>query len=143
MQNFRNLDVWGNAHGLTLDVYRITEHFPRTEMFGLTSQLRRASASIAANLAEGCGRTQLEFARFIQISLGSASEVEYHLLLAHDLGFIAIEDYQHLTVTAVEVKCMLNALLKRIQSAAARTRTGGSSRSQLPKQLTEHDLADS
>ncbi len=79
MQNFRNLSVWEKAHHFTLQVYQITERFPRTEMFGLTSQLRRASSSIAINLAEGCGRTQLEFARFVQIAFGSASEVEYEL----------------------------------------------------------------
>ncbi len=88
MQSFRNLSVWEKAHHLTLDVYHITERFPRTEMFGLTSQLRRASSSIAINLAEGCGRTQLELARFVQIAFGSASEVEYELLLAYDLSFL-------------------------------------------------------
>jgi four helix bundle protein len=77
MQNFRNLSVWQKAHDLTLQVYQITEHFPRTEIFSLTSQLRRASSSIAINPAEGCGRTQLEFARFVKIAFGSASEVEY------------------------------------------------------------------
>jgi four helix bundle protein len=97
VQNFRNLEAWNKAHELTLQVYRITEGFPRTEIFGLTSQLRRAAASIAANLAEGCGRTQLEFAKFIQIAFGSASESEYHLLLARDLGFVNPEDYERLT----------------------------------------------
>jgi four helix bundle protein len=97
VQNFRNLEAWNKAHELTLQVYRITEGFPRTEIFGLTSQLRRAAASIAANLAEGCGRTQLEFVKFIQIAFGSASESEYHLLLARDLGFVNPEDYERLT----------------------------------------------
>jgi four helix bundle protein len=94
MQDFRNLEVWKWAHGLTLRTYRITEVFPKTEIFGLVSQLRRAAASIGANLAEGCGRTQAEFARFVQIALGSASEVEYPLLLAHDLGFLGTSEYQ-------------------------------------------------
>jgi len=70
MQNFRNLSVWEKAHHFTLQVYQITERFPRTEMFGLTSQLRRASSSIAINLAEGCGRTQLEFARSYRLRSG-------------------------------------------------------------------------
>ena len=96
MQNFRNLEVWNKAHGLVLEVYRVTDGFPRTEVFGLTSQLRRAAASIAANLAEGYGRTQLEFAGFIQIAFGSASEVEYHLLLARDLGFLDSRGYERL-----------------------------------------------
>ena len=117
MQDFRNLAVWSKAHRLTLDVYRLTESFPRTEVFGLTSQLRRAAASIAANLAEGCGRTQLEFARFVQIAFGSASEVEYHMLLARDLGFLGQADYEQEIALVHETKRMLNALLKKIQSA--------------------------
>src|SRR6202142_2690826 len=117
MQDFRNLAVWSKAHRLTLDVYRLTESFPRTEVFGLTSQLRRAAASIAANLAEGCGRTQLEFARFVQIAFGSASESEYHLLLARDLGFVNPEDYERLTTQVVETKRMLSSLLKKIKLA--------------------------
>src|SRR5271166_6248451 len=118
MQNFRNLSVWEKAHHFTLQVYQITERFPRTEMFGLTSQLRRASSSIAINLAEGCGRTQLEFARFVQIAFGSASEVEYELLLAHDLGFISDDGYERLKSGVVEIKRMLNSLLRTIQTDA-------------------------
>ena len=120
MQDFRNLAVWQKAHSLTLDVYRLTEAFPRREMFGLTSQLRRSSSSISANLAEGCCRSQLEFARFIQIALGSASETEYHLLLAHDLGFLRSEDYARLSPEVVDVKRMLSVLQQRIQAKAAR-----------------------
>ena len=123
MQDFRNLAVWSKAHRLTLDVYRLTESFPRTEVFGLTSQLRRAAASIAANLAEGCGRTQLEFARFVQIAFGSASEVEYHMLLARDLGFLSQADYEQEVALVIETKRMLNALLKKIQSADTRRRS--------------------
>src|SRR5271165_462436 len=119
MQNFRNLSVWEKAHHFTLQVYQITERFPRTEMFGLTSQLRRASSSIAINLAEGCGRTQLEFARFVQIAFGSASEVEYELLLAHDLGFIGDELYKRTMSQVVEIKRMLNSLHRTIQRDVA------------------------
>ena len=118
MQDFRNLEVWSKAHEFTLQVYRVTESFPRTEMFGLTGQLRRAAASIAANIAEGCGRTQLEFARFIQIAIGSASESEYYLLLARDLGFVNLNDYERLTTRVVDTKRMLSSLLKKIQLAA-------------------------
>ena len=81
MQDFRNLSVWTKAHNLTLEVYRLTETFPRSEGFGLAIQVRRASSSIATNLAEGCGRTPPEFGRFLQIAFGSAWEVEYQLLL--------------------------------------------------------------
>jgi four helix bundle protein len=135
VQNFRNLEVWNKAHELTFQVYRITEGFPRTEIFGLTSQLRRAAASIAANLAEGCGRTQLEFAKFIQIAFGSASESEYHLLLARDLGFVNPEDYERLTTQVVETKRMLSSLLKKIQ-LAAKAKPPINAAPRLPKQLT-------
>ena len=97
MQDFRNLEVWSRAHKLTLRIYALTERFPRSEMFGLSSQLRRAAASVPTNLAEGCGRTQAEFGRFVQISFGSACEVEYQLLLARDLGYLVPDEYQAVT----------------------------------------------
>ncbi len=108
------------VHELTLDIYRLTESFPQREIFGLSSQLRRACSSIGANLAEGCGRTQPEFARFVQIALGSAGEVEYHLLLARDLGFIEESRYRPWAEKAVGIKRMLTALMKAIQATTAR-----------------------
>ena len=94
MQDFHNLLVWQKAHAATLLVYRLTKRFPDDERFGLTSQLRRSAASISANLAEGCGRgSDQDFARFVQIAMGSAAEVEYHLLLAKDLEYIGKEDF--------------------------------------------------
>jgi four helix bundle protein len=95
MKNFRDLQVWHKAHSLTLAAYQITSVFPRQEMYGLTSQIRRCAASIAANIAEGCGkRGNGELYRFLNIALGSASELEYHFLLAHDLKFISEQSYQ-------------------------------------------------
>lgn len=89
MRNFHELKVWEKAHNLTLSVYRATSGFPAEERFGLTAQIRRAAASVGANIAEGCGKgTEPEFGRYLQIALGSASELEYHLLLAKDLGFL-------------------------------------------------------
>ena len=83
------MKVWERAHQLTLQVCRVTNGFPREELYGLTSQARRCSASIAANIAEGCGRRgNGEFHRFPQIAPGSASELDYQLLLARDLGFL-------------------------------------------------------
>jgi len=79
MQDFKKLEVWRKAHELTLDVYRATESFPRTEVYGLTTQLRRSCSSIPANIAEGCGRgTNGDLGRFLRIAAGSASELEYH-----------------------------------------------------------------
>jgi four helix bundle protein len=87
VQNFRNLKVWEKAHTLTLDIYQSSKSFPREEIYGLNSQMRRASSSIGANIAEGsCRRGDMDFARFLQIAMGSASESEYHLLLARDLN---------------------------------------------------------
>jgi len=97
MKDFRDLQVWQKAHDLTLLVYQTTTRFPRAEQYGLTSQLRRASSTVAANLAEGCGRKgDAELARFCSIAMGSASELEYHLLLARDLRLLTESDHQKL-----------------------------------------------
>ena len=116
MQDFRNLKVWKAAHALTLDVYALTTDFPRAEMFGLTSQIRRASASIGANIAEGCGRRgDPELSRFLQIAMGSASELEYHLLLARDLNMLSEISYERSSERVVEVKKMLGSLIHRLR----------------------------
>lgn len=117
MQDFRKLKVWEKAHQLTLAVYRASVKFPKDELYGLTSQIRRASASIAANIAEGCGRgTDLDFARFLQNAMGSASELEYHLLLAHDLDYLTSTDYQTCNTQVNEIKKMLVALIGRLRA---------------------------
>jgi four helix bundle protein len=117
VKDFHELKVWQKAHQLTLAVYRITAAFPREELYGLTSQLRRACSSIAANLAEGCGRNgDVEFARFCSIAMGSASELEYHLLLAKDLKLIKTADYQDLDQRATELKRMLTALMQKLNA---------------------------
>ena len=117
MQDFRQLRVWQKAHALVLDVYRTTQRFPREEAHGLTAQLRRAAVSIAANIAEGCGRAgDREFARFLRMALGSASELEYHCLLAHDLAFLTDGDFNRLTEGVVEVKRMLAGLVGRMRA---------------------------
>ncbi len=115
MRGFRDLRVWTKAHALALQVYRATLGFPKNELYGITSQMRRAAVSIAANIAEGCGREgDPEFRRFLQISMGSASELEYHLLLAKDLGMLADGTYEQLNGEAVRVKRMLTAFIKRL-----------------------------
>jgi four helix bundle protein len=117
MRNFHNLLVWQKAHRLTLAVYQITAVFPRAELYGMTSQLRRCSASIAANLAEGCGRNgDTEFARFCSISLGSANELEYHLLLARDLALIDPNVHKELCQNAIEVQRMLATLVRKLKA---------------------------
>jgi four helix bundle protein len=121
MQDFHNLEVWSKAHALTLAIYRATKSLPDDERFGLISQLRRCSASIGANLAEGCGRgSDADFARHVQIAMGSASEVEYHLLLAKDLGYLAEDVYLALVEQTVIIKRMLCSLLKALNSPVRR-----------------------
>ena len=116
MQNFRKLTVWQKAHELTLGVYRATVGFPDEERFGLTSQIRRACASISGNIAEGTGRSgDKDFARFCQMAMGSAAEVEYHLLLAHDLGMLNDEEYRDLTESVIEIEKMLTSLMKKLR----------------------------
>jgi four helix bundle protein len=115
VKNFRDLKVWQKAHQLTLAVYQLTASFPREELYGLRAQLRRAGSSIAAHLAEGCGRNgDAELARFCSKAMGSASELEYHLLLARDLKLILSKDYQALQERATELKRMLTALIPKL-----------------------------
>lgn len=117
MQNFKTLKVWEKGHALTLDVYRITPRFPKEELYGLTSQIRRASASIPANIAEGCGRAgRAELSRFLLVSMGSASELEYQLLLAHDLKFLNDAEYRKLEGQVVEVKRMLASFVLKLKT---------------------------
>ena len=117
MKSFRDLMVCQKAHLLTLASYRGTAEFPKQEMYGLTSQIRRCSASIAANIAEGCGkRGNAEFQRFLHIAAGSASELEYHFLLAKDLGFLADEKYKRLNNSIIEVKRMLAGLSRKVEA---------------------------
>ena len=113
----RQIKVWEKAHRLALETYKATASFPKEELYGITSQLRRAAASIPANIAEGFGRGgNVELARFLQIGMGSAYEVEYHALLAKDLGFISDDSYDLLATRIIEVKRMLAALLVKIRS---------------------------
>ena len=115
MRDFRELKVWQRSHRLVLAVYEATGKFPREETYGFTAQLRRSSASIPANIAKGCGRSgDAELGRFMLISMGSASELEYHLLLAGDLGFLDTQDYEKLSQSTKEVKRMLSTFITRL-----------------------------
>ena len=119
MRNYRDLMVWEKAHKLTLAIYRETNAFPKEERFGITSQLRRASSSIPANLAEGCGRrSDGEMGRFVQIAMGSGAELSYHLLLCRDLGILGTAEFSRLSADLEEVMRMLSALSGRVRGAA-------------------------
>ncbi len=117
MRDFKELKVWQKSHDLTLAVYKTTETFPKQEIYGLTSQIRRASSSIPANIAEGCGRKgEADFARFLQIAVGSASELEYHLLLSRDLKLLKTSDYECLVVELIDVKRMLTSFIHKLNA---------------------------
>ena len=117
MKDFRKQKVWEKSHKLTLKVYLISKKFPKDELFGLTSQIRRSSASISANIAEGCGRSgEIELARFLHIALGSASESDYHLMLACDLGYLTDTIYQELYKEVSEIKKMLVSFIKKLKA---------------------------
>lgn len=117
MKDCRNLRVWQEAHRLTLEIYRITTDFPKCELYGLTSQIRRCSASIGANIAEGCGkRGNNEFQRYLQIASGSASELDYHLLLSRDLGLLEEHQYGNLEKSLTKLRKMMTSLLQKIES---------------------------
>ena len=115
MRDFRDIKVWMKSHRLTLAVYKATSRFSRQEVYGLTSQARRAASSVPANIAEGCGRTgDAELARFMRIAAGSATELEYHLLLARDLEFLAPKQHEELDREVNEVKKMLRGFVKQL-----------------------------
>jgi four helix bundle protein len=119
MKNFRNLMVWQKAHELTVEVYKATASFPGNEVYGLTSQMRRAGVSIPANIAEGCGRDgDAEFGRFLQIAMGSASELEYHCLLAHELGFLKEACFLSLNEHNEELKRMITVLIQKVKGTS-------------------------
>ena len=108
MRDFHKLGIWQRSHQLTLDVYKVSKSFPKDELFGLTSQIRRAASSIPTNIAEGCGRaSNKDYAHFLQIAIGSASEVEYELLLAHDLEYINDEAFNKLTSETIAIRKMI------------------------------------
>jgi four helix bundle protein len=117
MEDFKDLRVWEKAYDLTLSVYKKISSFPREEMYGLTSQLRRAASSVGANIAEGCGRrSDPEMRRFLQIARGSADEVEYHLLLARDLHFLSPDDFKDLEGMVLEIQRMLASFVQRLSA---------------------------
>jgi four helix bundle protein len=116
MRNYRDLQVWTKAHNLTLELYRVSRGFTREELYGITSQLRRAAVSIGANLAEGCGRrSSAELARFVRIAMGSASELDYHLLLCRDLGLMHVDDFTRTANELTEVRKMLTSFLSSVE----------------------------
>jgi four helix bundle protein len=118
MRDYRKYDVWIKSHELVLMVYKeIAPLFPKSEQFELTSQMKRAAYSVPFNIVEGCGRnTDKDFAHFLDMSLGSAQELEYCFLLSKDLAFINIEKYTLVNERINEIKAKLINLIKSIRS---------------------------
>jgi four helix bundle protein len=115
MQDFRNLKVWQKAHALTIAVYQASAKLPGDERFGLTLQLRRSAASIPMHMADGCGRTtEAEFLKCLSFAMGGGNQLEYHLLLTHDLGYLADAEHSRLTADVIEVKRMIVGLIHTI-----------------------------
>mgnify|MGYP001388231116 CR=1 FL=1 len=116
MQDFRQLKVWQAGHSLTLDIYKVTQGFPKAELYGLTSQLRRAAVSVPTNIAEGSARHTDQGTRyFLKIALGSATEVEYLLLLSHNLGLIGADTQSEFNERTRALRRMLNAFIRRLR----------------------------
>ena len=117
MQNYKELKVWTKAHQLTLRVYQVSKNYPKDELYSLTNQLRRASSSIPANIAEGCGKnSRNDLANFLNIALGSANETEYFLLLSKDLEYLAESEYVKLNESINEIKAMLISLINKVRA---------------------------
>ncbi len=115
MRNFQELSIWQRSHSLTLKIYSITKEFPKNELFGLTSQMRRSSASIPTNIAEGCGRSSNpEMKRFLIIATGSSSELEYQLILSKDLKYLSETSYNELLSELIEIRKMIYAFIKNL-----------------------------
>ena len=117
MKDFREILVWQRSHALTLEIYRLTHHFPSEEKFGLVNQMRRAASSIPANIAEGCGRNgDAELKRFMNIALGSACELDYFILLASDLGHLPKHESTKLAGEILEIRRMLGAFIQKLKA---------------------------
>jgi four helix bundle protein len=116
MKDFHNLMVWERAHKLTLSIYKLTKEFPKDELYGLTNQMRRSSSSIPSNIAEGCGRdSQAELSRFLQMAMGSSSELEYQIILSHDLKYMDDNVFLNLSEELNQFRRMLNSFIQKIK----------------------------
>lgn len=120
MRSFQNLDIWKRSHALAIEIYKVTRTFPSNEAFGQVSQIRRAVVSIPTNIAEGCGRrTNSEFANFLNIASGSASEVEYEIILAKETNYINEQQYKYLINEIRQIRSMISAYMTRLHDTKA------------------------
>lgn len=116
MRNFQELGIWIKSHALTLKIYSATKSFPKEELFGLVSQMRRSSSSIPSNIAEGCGRnSNPDFKRYLTIATGSSSELEYQLILSRDLNYLPESVFKELQNELTQVRRMIYSFIKNIR----------------------------
>ncbi len=115
MSSFKDLIVYKKAFSLSMEIFEVSKGFPKEETYGLTSQIRRSCTSIPTNIAEGCGRnSDTELCRFLVIAMGSASELEYQLLLCYELSYLSTTDYESLSKELVEIKKMINIFIQKL-----------------------------
>jgi four helix bundle protein len=118
MQDFKKLQVWQKGHSLTKEIYLSTSKFPKEELYGITSQLRRSMLSIPTNIAEGVGRgSDVDFKRFLQIAFGSASEAEYLILISKELKYLTQEEAISFEHQIIEIKKMLSSLIIKLKKS--------------------------
>ena len=122
IKSYRDLQVWQRAVELAVHIYQATGDFPKTEQYGLTNQMRRAAVSVASNIAEGHGRTEAEFARYLSISLGSLAELETQLEIARRVGYFSEQAFTQLSEEANVLGRQLNVLSQRVSASLQRRR---------------------
>ena len=116
IKSYKDLTVWQKAYKLSLQIYKITKNFPKDELYGLTSQMRRAAVSVPSNISEGyCRQRRLEYIQFLQFAFASGAEIETQLLIAHDLSYISEEEFKRVESLLQEVMKMLNTLIRKIK----------------------------
>lgn len=116
MKDFKNLKVWQKGIKLVVDIYKTSKKFPKEELYGLTSLMRRSAISVPSNIAEGCGRnSDKDFNRFLEISLGSSFELETQIIIAHELEFLTKEEFFDLSDKVQEEQKMITGLQKSLK----------------------------
>ncbi len=117
MRDFHKIEVWKRSHQLTIAIYKVTEDYPKDEIFGITSQIRRAISSVPTNIAEGCGRnSDAELFNFLNIASGSASEVEYQIILSKELGYLNEPKATELAKEIAEIRKMLGSYMRKLKA---------------------------
>jgi four helix bundle protein len=115
MRDFHDLSIWSKSHLFTLKIYSMTKNYPKEELFGIVSQMRRSASSVPTNIAEGCGRnSNPDFKRFLVMASGSSSELEYQLILSKDLEYISESSFKELEAELIEIRKMIHSFIKNI-----------------------------